>query len=143
MSATTRQVNWTAVGFTPSGGSLTTITGVTSVDIERGGKLTTFSGDGNLFPTTIVNTMNNPSVTVEAADVATVTGFVPGTVGTFTATFKDAKGATGGDIVYTLINAVIADDKTKGAHQQFGMATLSIQAYSSDGTTSPLSFTRV
>jgi hypothetical protein len=107
--ATGLQLNWTAVGFTPSGGSLTTITRVTSVGIGTGGQLLPFSGDNDRFPTVI---------------------------------HKDARGATNGDIVYTLINAVVASPDANGPHGSYGSGTISWQAFSSDGSTNPLSFTR-
>jgi hypothetical protein len=142
MAATKRQMNWSAVGFTPSGGSLTTITGVTEIQIDPGGALATFKGDVDVFDTTIVNHENKPKVTVRAADVATIQGLAPGTVGALAATFKDAKKATGGDILYAIANAVVENTPGGGQHAAFGEATLSLACYSSDGATSPISFTR-
>jgi hypothetical protein len=142
MAATKLQVNWSAVSFTPSGGSLQAITKVNDVQFDPGGQLLPYSGDTDRYPTTIINQMNNPRATVRSGDVANLQGFVPGTVGTFNATFKDAKLATGGDMLYVLSNAVIENAPGGGTHAQYGEATLSMLAYSSDGVTSPLAFTR-
>jgi hypothetical protein len=143
MSATGRQLNWKPVGFTPSGGSQQVFDGVTSVRIDPGGRLLKFYGDGDIMPTTIVNHENEPTASVEAADIALLQSFAPGTVGTFSATHKDAKNAVGGGIVYTLINAVVRNNPSSGQRGQWGTGTFDMDAFSSDGQTNPLSFTRV
>ena len=65
-----------------------------------------------------------------------------GTSASFSATHKDAKGATGGDILYVMANAVAENVETSGSHAEFGYTTQQLLAFSSDGTTNPLSFTR-
>ena len=137
MPATKLQANWTGVQH----GS-TNITRVNSVSISAGGSLETYSGDTDVFDTVVVNLMNKPTARVVSADTATIMGFAPGTTGSFSATHKDAKKQSGGDILYVLANAVVETAETNGDHGQFGTATLSLIAYSSDGTTNPLSFTR-
>ena len=140
MAATKRFMNWTGVTFTPFNGTVTTITGVTGVLIDSGGSLVKFSGDGDRYNTTVVNDMNEPTVTVQAADLAAIRAHPVGTAGTFTATHNDAGNGNGsGAITYTLSNAVIASDSIRGAHRQFGQGVLTITAYSSDGVTNPLS----
>ena len=142
MPASKRFMNWSAVAFTPNGGTATPITGVTSVAIDSGGSLIKFSGDGDRYPTTVVNDHNEPVVTVQAADLAAVRANPAGTVGTFSATHNDARNGAGtGAITYTLANAVVATNPVQGAHRQFGHGTLTITAYSSDGVTNPLSTT--
>ena len=140
MSATKRFLNWTGVTFTPVGGTPTAITGVTSVAIDSGGSLLKFAGDGDRYNTTVVNDFNDPTITVQAADLAAIRANPVGTVGTFTATHNDAKNGTGsGSITYTLSNAVIAQTNVKGSHRQFGQGTLVLSSFSSDGVTNPLS----
>lgn len=142
MAATGVQLNWTAVGFTPSGGSLTTFTKVTSVEINPGGSLIAFAGDNDRFPTVIANAMNSPSATVTGGNIAQFQGLAPGTTGAFAATHKDARGGSNGDIVYALANAVVQNTPGSGSHGQFGSGSITFQAFSSDGSTNPLSFTR-
>jgi len=137
MAATKVQANWATVSH-----GNTSITKVTSVSFNQGGKLTKFSGDGDVFPTLITNLMNDPSATVTTADAGTLMGIAPGTVATFNATHKDALGASGGAIVYALANAVVENVQASGNHGAYGTATMTLQAYSSDGSTNPLSFTR-
>jgi len=142
MPATKRFMNWTGVAFTPGGGSATPITGVTSVTIDAGGSLAKFSGDGDRYNTMVVNDMNDPVVTIQAADLASIRSNPVGTAGTLAATHNDARNGTGsGAITYTLANAVIASNSVHGAHRQFGLGTLVLNAYSTDGITNPLSTT--
>jgi hypothetical protein len=144
MSATNRFMNWTGVTFTPLGGAPIPIGGVTSIQIDSGGSLLKFSGDGDRFSTTVVNDFNDPTVTVHTADVRTVSALAVGTVGTFTATHNDAKnGAGSGAVTYILSNAVVASHPVQGAHRQFGQGVLTLAAYSVDGVTNPLSFSSV
>lgn len=137
MAATKLQRNWSAVSH-----NSVNITKVTNVSIDPGGKLIKFYGDGDLFPTTIVAQDSEPTASVDSGDIATIIGIAPGTTGTFTATHNDAKLAISGAIVYTLANAVARNASATGQRGQFGSATLTMDAFSSDGITNPLSFTR-
>ncbi|AMV37366.1 hypothetical protein [Planctomyces sp. SH-PL62] len=137
MAATKLQANWTAVSF-----GTNAISRVSQVTFTQGGSLAAYAADGDHFPTVVVNLMNKPRATVTSADPAALMAIAPGTADTFSATHKDAKGEVGGDILYVLANAVAENAETSGAHGQFGVATLSLMAYSSDGVTNPLSFTR-
>jgi hypothetical protein len=135
-------MNWTGVGFTPDGGSLTTFDSIDRVSISTGGQLLTYKGDGSVFPTIAVNHDNRPGVQVSSSNPAQFMGLAPGTAGTWAGTHKDAKGAALGGIDYALVGSVESND-TEGAHAAWGTATLSILGVSVDGTTNPLSFTRV
>ncbi len=141
MAASKRFMNWTGVSFTPLNGSATPITGVTSIQIDSGGSLLKFSGDGDRYNTTVVNDFNEPTVSVHTADLVAVSAFPVGSVGTFTATHNDARNGSGtGAVTYTLSNAVVASHPLHGTHRQFGQAVLTFTAYSPDGVTNPLSF---
>lgn len=132
------QRNWSAVSF-----ANTSVTKVTKVDIDQGGKLIKFFGDGDIYPTTVVAQDNEPTVSLESGDIATVAGLGgPGTEGTFTGKHNDAKAAVNGAIVWTVINSVIRNNSASGPRGQFGSTTLQLDAYSSDGTTNPVSFAR-
>jgi hypothetical protein len=142
MPITKRYMNWTGVSFTPQGGSPIVLTGVTSVQIDLGGNLLKFAGDGDRFHTTVVNDFNEPSVTIQCADLAAIRLLPVGTVGVFTATHNDARNGMGsGAITYTLANAVVASNPIQGTHRHFGQGTLTLTAFSVDGVTSPLSTT--
>lgn len=141
MSATKAQINWTAVSWGASP-SPTPMTRVTSVSVSQGGSLIKFKGDTDLYPTIIANVDNEPNVSVTTADVGTLMGFAPGASGTWSGTLNDAKLATGGAVVFTMINAVFENADTQAQHAAFGSVTGTWQAFSSDGSTNPLSFTR-
>lgn len=140
MTATHRYMNWTGVSFTPLNGSPTPLSGVTSIQIDSGGTLLKFSGDGDRYSTTVVNDFNDPTITIQTADLAAVRSFPVGTVGTFTATHNDAKnGAATGAMTYILNNAVVVSNPVHGTHRQFGQGVLTLTAFSIDGVTNPLS----
>jgi hypothetical protein len=137
MSATKRNINWSSVTFASS-----TLTGVTNATVGQGGSLLKFKGDIDVFPTLVVMVDQEPHVSVTSADVGLVMGFTPGQTSTLTLTHKDAKTATGGDVIFTMINAVFENADDSGAHAQVGSVTATWQGYSSDGQTNPLSFAR-
>lgn len=137
MAATKLNANWTSVAH----GS-TTLTKVTDITFSQGGKLQQFAGDNDRFNTVVVNLMSNPTASVTCHDIGTVMGLAPGTTASLTATHKDAKLASGGDILYTLSNAVVENTTAKGPFGNFGSATTTFHSYSSDGSTNPLAFTR-
>ncbi len=138
MSVTKAQLNWASVAF----GS-TAITRVTTGGFGQGGKLLKFKGDVDTYSTIIANVNNEPHATFTTADIGTMMGITPGTTNTLTATLNDARGASGGSVVFTMINSVFENADTTAQHAQFGTVTGTWQAYSSDGVTNPLSFTRV
>ncbi len=137
MAATKAQINWSAVSF-----ASTNITRVTNASVSQGGSLIKFKGDTDVFPTIIASVDIEPSVSITTADVGTMMGFGSGAGGTVLMTMKDAKSQSGGDVNFTMINAVFENADTSGAHAQFGTVTGTWQSYSSDGSTNPLSFSR-
>jgi hypothetical protein len=139
---TNLQSNWTSVGFTPTGGSLTSFNRVNGVDIDPGGELLPYKGDADRYPTVITNQNNHPRITLRSGNVALLQGFASGTAGVFTATFNDAAGVVGGAIVYT-IQAVVQNAPAGGQHAQYGEGQLVMMGRSVDGVTSPIAFTRI
>jgi len=137
MSATKVQANWSTCTF-----NSVTITRITAASFGPGGTLTDFSGDLDVYPTVIANLMNNPHASVTTADIGTMQGFAPGTTSTLTATLSDALKQSGGAIVFTLVNAVFENHDPQAQHAAFGSTTGTWKAFSSDGSTSPLSIAR-
>lgn len=137
MSATALQLNWTSVQF-----ASISLTHVKSVMFSQGGKLIEFAGDNNRYPVVVANNINRPRCSITSGDVATLMGITPGTSGTIQATQVDALQAVGGAINWTLNNAVHENTDDTGQWGQFATGTATFVAYSSDGTTNPLSFTR-
>lgn len=137
MSATGVNLNWSPVAF-----NSITLNKITQGTFNQGGKLTPFSGDNDFYPTVMANTMNDPSASFTSANVGIFMGIAPGTTSTLTATLNDARAQTGGGVNFVLINAMFQDANTSASHAQYATVTGNWLAYSSDGQTSPLSFTR-
>jgi hypothetical protein len=137
MAATKANVNWTGV----SHGS-TNLTRVTQGSFTYGGNLIKFKGDVDNFPTIIVCPDQEPTASFHTADVGTAFGLTPGTTATLNATLNDAKLAAGGAVVFAMINSVVRNTDAQGSHAQYAGATINWDAYSSDGSTNPLSFSR-
>ncbi len=133
MAATKVFVNWSGVEF----GS-TAITQVTTGSFGYGGKLIKFKADVSVLPTVIAAKDIEPHASFTTADAGVMMGFTPGSVGTLTATLKDALGATGSDCTFILSNAVFENADTQAQHAQWGTITGTWQAYSTDGVTNPL-----
>jgi len=139
MSAPTKaQINWTGVTFASNA-----ITRVTNASVGQGGSLIRFKGDTDLYPTVIANVDQEPHMSITTADVGTMHSFVPGQTGTLAATLNDARGTSGGAVVFTLSNAVFETADTQAQHAQFGSVTGTWQGFSTDGQTPPLVVTRV
>jgi hypothetical protein len=143
MAISKAQINWTGVAFTPTSGSAVPITRVTAGMFGLGGHLIKFKGDTDQYPTIIASPTQEPHASFTTADVGTMMGFAPGTAGSLAAQLNDAKGQTGGAVLFALINAVFENASATGQHAQFATVTGTWQAFSSDGVTNPLSFTRV
>jgi hypothetical protein len=140
MAATKRQFNISGVTFTPSGGSATTFTGVTSIPTDFGGTLAKFDGDGDRYVTTCINEFNDPSISIQCADMGAAMANLSGARGTLVYTYKDAKVATGGALTFTVTTAIVANVSVSQSHRQFGQATVTFGVESSDGATNPVSF---
>ena len=137
MAISKANINWTAV----SHGS-TAITRVTAGSFGQGGSLIKFKGDVDNYPTIIAAVDNEPHASFTTADVGTLFGIVPGTTGTLIATLNDAKLVSLGAVAFAMSNAVFENADAQGQHAQFASVTGTWQAFSSDGSTNPLAFTR-
>lgn len=137
MAASKHQMNWTSVSFAAN-----PITRVTQVRFSQGGKVVTAAADDDQGPSLAVVPSQQPTATVDSYDVAVLMGIAPGTTGAFAATHKDAKKASGGDILYELDPAVAENADAGGSYAQFGSASINFVGIFSDGETNPLSFTR-
>lgn len=139
MSASKRQMNWSNVSFTPTGGSVVNITGVMSVKYDDGSSMLKISGDSDRYNSLIVNDFNEPKITVETTDTSALLSLPSGTTGTFVATNNDAKNGSGsGAITYTFLS-IVTGNSVQGKHRAYGMGSLELEGYSIDAQTNPLS----
>ncbi len=137
MAATGVQLNFASVSFAG-----TPVTRVTSLTFSQGGSLISFAGDNARYAQVVANNMNNPSCTITSGDVATLYNFNAGSQGTILGTQIDALAASGGNIIWTGINAVHGNTDNSAPFSQFATATATFQHYSADGSTNPVSFSR-
>lgn len=137
MSATGVNLNWSSVMF-----NSTAYSKITQGSFDHGTNVIVFGGDTNIYPTVAAVGMNNPSASFTLADVGAAEGLTSGATGVLTAQLNDAKGATGGAVVFTAANAIVSGDQSSGSHAQFASATLNFLLISSDGTTNPVVITR-
>lgn len=143
---TNRYVNVTALTWTPSGGSATTITGTTQLGFDPAGSVIKFSGDGDRLPTTVIGDYNDPKVTLNGADIIKFLGLANGARGKLEWKIPDAKGgvsAGGGGYQFTstTTGAVIVNTPVQSQHRQFASGSVEVAFESADGVTMPISFT--
>jgi hypothetical protein len=141
MAKTNRYINATA-SFTPTAGTLTPATGLTNYSYAQNEEIQKFSGDGDRFPTTVVQTYADPMISITVGDIRAFSTVALGTKGTVILTVNDAKNiatTAGGGFTITGINALISADNPIGAHRNFASNTYTFHAESADGTTNPFS----
>ena len=141
MAKTNRYINATAA-FTPSGGSSTPAGGLTHYSFAQNEEVQKFSGDGDRFPTTVVQTYADPMLSITVADIRAFATVTLGTKGTVILTVADAKNgvtALGGGFTITGTNALISADSPTGQHRNYASNTYTFHGESADGTTSPFS----
>jgi hypothetical protein len=133
MAGSRANINWASVEF-----GTTAISRISTGSFGYGGTLAKWKGDTDKFPTVIANVNNDPHASFTSGDVGVLMTIVPGTSGTLSAVMNDALGQTSGNVTFTLNNAVFENGDGQDQHAQFGTATGTWQAYSTDGVTNPL-----
>jgi hypothetical protein len=144
MAATNRYSNFSAVGWTPSGGSLVTLTGIKSISYDEGGEALLESAVFDIFNTTGGVNHLEPKITVETLDAFALYATVAGTKGALTFTVRDfTNGATasGGAKVVTVSNAFLVTRPQQNQHRQLSTQTLTFNTTSTDGSTHPVAVT--
>jgi hypothetical protein len=144
MAAGKTQMNWTGTKFVETFPVAATLSasGVTGMNWDPQGSTQVFSGDGDRYPTTVVNDFQNPQVQVTSGDTAWVRAMAPGLRGTLSAILNDARNGAvvgGGGILFTLFPAVVVNNPVGDQHRQFAAGTVTVMAESVDGVTNPLS----
>jgi hypothetical protein len=141
VSPSNRYINFSAVSFTPTSGSPTTITGVQDIQFDENGEIISAGGDADLFDRFKALVKLDPKIVIETLDSHALNTVAAGTIGSLTFTINDARNGAavgGGGKVYTISNAVLEPHKIGQAYRQFGKQTLTFQTFSTDGTTNPV-----
>jgi hypothetical protein len=135
MSATGIQLNWTNVQF-----ASTNLTRVTALTVDQGGEAIAFNGDNDRYDSVIARNVSRPSVQITSGDVATMMAL--GGQGTIVAEQLDGLGAVGGNINWTISNAIHITSNDSGSWGQFATSTSTFRCYSADGQTNPVNIGR-
>jgi hypothetical protein len=141
LSPTNRYMNTSGWGFTPSGGALLPLTGVTSYAFDEGISTKKESADFDVFPTVSVSDYRDPKITLETLDAFALEVVIAGAKGALSGIVRDAyNGAAvgGGGKEVAMSNAQIEGRTTNQAHREYGRRQLVFGAVSIDGATHPI-----
>jgi hypothetical protein len=139
-----RYMNVSGVGFTPSGGSLTTITGVKSIRFNEGIEVKKEGADYDAFPTVKAADWIQPTFDLETLDAGVLISQLAGAVGTFVFLVRDVNNGAvtgGGAKLFTVTNAFVEQRQSQHQHREFSRQTLTFGCISSDGSTHPVAVT--
>lgn len=144
VTPTNRYMNSGAWGFTPTGGSLTNLTGVKSASYDQGISTKSESGDFDVLPTAMANDFMDPKITLEFLDAKAMTYGASGVParGTLVGTVYDHfnKGtASGGGFTITFINSQMITASSSHPYRDFAKKSLAFGGISADGSTHPVS----
>lgn len=141
MAATNRYMNTSGWSFTPGGGSLTAVTGVTSFGYDEGISTKKESADFDGFPTVAVSDFRDPTITLATLDAFALYAVLAGAKGVLTGNVRDAYNgvtAAGGGKSITMTNAAIQARGMTAAHREFASQQLTFGGVSVDGATHPI-----
>ena len=142
LTPTNKFINVSSVGFTPSGGSLTSIKGVKSITLNPNAQALKDSADGDLFNTFAGVVGLDYVVDVVVNIPMTLNAITPGVAGTLVFTANDARNAAvtaGGAQVFTVSNCVFQPQTMNLTHRQLGTNSYQFDTWSTDGVTNPVS----
>lgn len=141
MAASKRMMNVSGGGFTPAGGSLTAITGISTAGKEHNVEVVFGAGDADYFNSFGVAAGEDPSITINANQAALLDAIAPGSIGVLTFTLNDARNAattSGGAKIYTISNAIYKGSSISANHRQLTTVGYQFATFSTDGATSPI-----
>lgn len=137
-----RQANWGSVQIVVAGPTTKTWAEVTNIQVQMRGQTITGKADLDFYPTAKKIVGQDPQIVITSEDDKNIETIPVGTVGTFSAVHRDAMLASGvpgtAHATLTCINAQVVDASFGGQHAQFSSVSHTIELYSADGTTSPL-----
>jgi hypothetical protein len=137
-----RQLNWTSVSFTPSGGTLIPITEVQDVKFDVAGEVREGRGDGDYYASAVNVVGAKPTAEITTQFITKINTITIGSKGGIAAKHNDYDNGSGsGSIAYVMSPCVVTANSRSGAHMQIGQGTISFQGYAVDGVTNPLSAT--
>lgn len=113
-----------------------------SAQLDFGGRAVTGSGDGDVMPTLKVVVFTDPRITIVSQDLSVINTMPVGTESTLSWVEGDAaNGAGTGALTVSVAQAVLVNHSTQGRHLDLGQLSTSFETYSTDGVTSPFTYT--
>lgn len=145
MARTKHYQNWKSVTISHGVGPTTiTLTEITNVEILNNDQYETFKGDGNIFNTVMVLANGVRGIRITGGDIGTQCVTIPrNTPCTVVCVLHDAVNGSGsGALTFTLSNAMKQGASPGGPQNKILTDVVEFMAYSSDGTTDPLSISQ-
>jgi len=145
MAGSNRYINATAFSWAPlPSGVAINVDGVTQVAIDPGAKSVMFKGDGDTHASFKAVIENDPRISVRAANVLALLTIPQGVAGTVNFLLNHAKTRAGsGAIAFTATNCMRVDNSISMPHGGFAEGATTFETYSTDGVTSPISYSVV
>lgn len=138
-----RFLNWSNIVFTPDNngvpGAPISVLGVTNADFDPQAKVISGAGDGDLGPTSINLTDEDPRFTVEFERLSIMRTITPGMRGSLTATHNDNdNGAGTGAMQYVFSNVFVENTPRGGRFRTYGTGRIIFRTWRPDGVTNPV-----
>lgn len=133
-------VSVTGVTFTPAGGAAIPIPNITNVTFGLMSAQIKFTPNGAVFPTHIKNVQKERTIKINGGQAKALLSVPSDVRGTLVWIMNDAQnGISTGAITFTLSNALLKSHNVNGQTNQYAAIESMWEAFSSDGTTDPLS----
>lgn len=144
MAATNRYMNVGPVQWTPTSGTLVTVSGIKSAQVNDGFETLLESADYDLYHTVGGVTMTAPTITLRSIDAFSLAATVGGQTGEIDITFRDFyNGATasGGAKKVAMIPSFLGQRSRDAEYRQLATQSLTFMSVSTDGATNPIAIT--
>lgn len=134
-------MNWTGVTVSYGAGpTVINLSEVVDIDLMDADIIEEWQADGHKFSTLVVAADAKRGMTIHGGDCYKLAILPKGVPCTIVAILNDAANKIlAGAMTVTLINAVLSDVSIKGQTNKFAGGMVTFTAFSSDGTTDPLS----
>lgn len=145
MARSKHYMNWKNWTVTHGAGPTTiTLTEITDVQVQRGEQWISWKADGNIFATDMALAGSTRAIRMSGGDVGKLVTIPRNTVCTVAGYLWDAKNQSNsgsGSLSISLANACFEGNAPGGGQNQYISDTVQFTAYSSDGSTDPLTIT--
>jgi hypothetical protein len=139
VTASSLYMNWTGVTVTPLGGSAMPLKEITDIDVDRSSEMKRWYADAAKFPLALSARNKTRKITIRGGAINLLSAIPEDTPCTVVGILNDLNnGITTGALTITCINAIVASNPFKGKNNDFGTGDLTFEAFSTDGTTDPL-----